>query len=98
MNNLIDEEYELILRFVETNFPKKRIKLSSSIKKAKFKKCVIVPANLNGGSRYVYNVSDKSNIGVLFMMIYDIIKNAFYGFDIELLNSAIYEHLGIKQH
>jgi hypothetical protein len=87
-------DYELVEWFVKTTFIKKRIKLTRKTKQ--FKKCIVIPASLNEGQNYVYNLSDKTNLGVIFMMIYDIIKNTFSGFDTELLNSVIYKHLGIE--
>lgn len=96
MKEPIDQEcLELVKEFVKDAFPKKRLRPGP---KQKFKRVIVIPPSLNDGTRYVYQLSDKTNLGILFMLLYDILKDVFYGFDIETLNTAIYEHLGIIQH
>lgn len=91
---LDDECLDMIREFVKDAFPKKRLRLHPKHKN--FKRVIVIPPSLNEGTTYVYQMADKTNLGILFMLLYDIVKDVFYGFDIESINTAIYEHLGIK--
>lgn len=97
MKETIDQEcLEILREFIKDTFIKKRVRLSP--KHRNFKRVIIIPPSLNDGVKYMYQLSDKTNIGILFMQLYEILKNVFYGFPIEVLNTAIYEHLGIPEY
>ena len=96
MKETIDQlDLGLIKGFIEETFPKKRVRPTP--KHRNFKRAIVIPATLNNGAPYIYQLSDKSNLDILFMQLYNILKEVFYGFHIDVINSALYEYLGITQ-
>lgn len=88
-----DIEREIVLRFLETEFPIKRLKFKP--KTRAFKKGIVIPHTLGEGNLMKYPLNEKYDREILFMIIHKIIKNVFMCIDPKDLSTIICEYLDI---
>ena len=87
-------DYNLIKDYVEKQFPKLRVKMSP--KQRSFKRSIIIPPTLNDGGRVIYSLKDGSNKEIIYIELLKIVRKVFYGFDINIIDDVLNEHLGIN--
>jgi hypothetical protein len=88
-------EAKLIKRYLETEFPKQRIKFKSSKKRGTFKKGIIVSHTLTNNDDLKYPIHDKNNREILFMILFNILKDVFAGIEHSVIMTVMYDYLDI---
>lgn len=95
MNNVEEIELELIMSFLIIEFPRKKIKVNP--KNTRFSSGIIVPPGYNkDGETKKYTMKTKEHLTALFIELHNIVLNVFSNFNSEIVNKALFIHLGIS--